>query len=57
MIVPVPVTKRQTHFDNNPDALDVWLTATELARIDEFAPHGVKAGARYPEVAMKRMGI
>lgn len=56
-IVPIPGTKRRTYLDDNLGALEVLLTAPDLARIDEFAPHGVTAGARYPEVAMKRVGI
>jgi aryl-alcohol dehydrogenase-like predicted oxidoreductase len=56
-IVPIPGTKRRTYVDDNLGALDVLLTAPDLARIDGFAPHGVTAGARYPEVAMKRVGI
>jgi aryl-alcohol dehydrogenase-like predicted oxidoreductase len=56
-IVSIPGTKRRTYLDDNLGALEVLLTAADLARIDEFAPHGVTAGARYPEVAMKRVGI
>jgi len=29
------------------------LTAEDLRRIDELVPHGVAAGARYPDVAMR----
>jgi aryl-alcohol dehydrogenase-like predicted oxidoreductase len=56
-IVPIPGTKRRTYLDDNLGSLAISLTASELSRIDEFAPHGVTAGARYPEVAMKRVGI
>jgi diketogulonate reductase-like aldo/keto reductase len=57
MIVLIPRTKRRAHLDKNPDSLEVWLTAKELARINEFSPRGVTAGARYLEVAMKFVEI
>ena len=34
-------------------AVDVRLTAAELARIDAIAPKGVAAGTRYPEAGMQ----
>ena len=56
-IIPIPGTKRRAYLDENLAALGVKLSAADLARIDEIAPHGITAGARYPEVAMKRVGI
>ncbi|HWW50778.1 MAG TPA: aldo/keto reductase [Verrucomicrobiae bacterium] len=56
-IVPIPGTKRRTYLDENLRALEVELTAAELERMNEMAPRGVAAGARYPEVHMKRVGI
>jgi len=35
----------------------VKLTAAEGARIDEIAPRGVAAGARYHTEGMKRVGL
>jgi aryl-alcohol dehydrogenase-like predicted oxidoreductase len=52
-IVPIPGTKRRKYLEENVGALDVQLTAVDLRRIDEIAPKGVAAGARYPEAAMK----
>src|SRR2546428_5120133 len=46
-IVPIPGTKRRKYLQENIGALDVNLTSTDLARIDEVAPHGAVAGARY----------
>ncbi len=52
-IVPIPGAKRRTHLEENLRALDVVLTAADMAALDEIAPYGVAAGARYPEDMMK----
>jgi aryl-alcohol dehydrogenase-like predicted oxidoreductase len=54
-IVPIPGTKRRTYLEENLGALDVELTAADLARLNEIAPRGVAAGERYPEAMMKRV--
>jgi aryl-alcohol dehydrogenase-like predicted oxidoreductase len=51
-IIPIPGTKRRKYLEENVGALDVKLAADDLHRIDEVAPRGVAAGARYPEVMM-----
>ena len=51
-IVPIPGTKRRRYLEENLAALEVGLTAEELARIHEVAPRGAVAGARYPESMM-----
>ena len=56
-VVPIPGTKRRKYLDENLGALDVRLTASELARINEIAPRGVTAGERYHPEGMKRVGI
>ena len=55
-IVPIPGTKRVKYLEENVGALDVVLTAADMARIDEIAPKGVAAGQRYPEQMMKLVG-
>jgi aryl-alcohol dehydrogenase-like predicted oxidoreductase len=52
-IVPIPGSSRKTHLEENLGALEVTLSSEDLARIDEVAPKGVAAGARYPEMAMR----
>ena len=52
-IVPIPGTKRRKYLEENAAAADILLTAEDLRRIDELAPHGVAAGARYPDLAMR----
>ena len=50
-IVPIPGTKRRTRLEDNLGALEVSLTAQDLARLDELAPVGVAAGERYPDMS------
>ena len=52
-IVPIPGTKRRKYLQENAGALDVDLTSTDLARIEEVAPPEAFAGSRYPEAMMK----
>jgi aryl-alcohol dehydrogenase-like predicted oxidoreductase len=56
-IVPIPGTKRINYLEDNLGAIDVKLTADELARIDAVLPAGVAAGARYQEGAMKAVNL
>jgi aryl-alcohol dehydrogenase-like predicted oxidoreductase len=46
-IVPIPGTKRRTYLEQNLGALDVALTAEDLARLDRELPVGAARGARY----------
>jgi aryl-alcohol dehydrogenase-like predicted oxidoreductase len=50
-IVPIPGTKRRTYLRENIAAVDVELTAQELAAIDEAAPAGAAAGDRYADMS------
>ena len=52
-IVPIPGTKHVRYLEEDVGALEVELTPADLRRIDELAPKGVAAGARYPEQAMQ----
>jgi aryl-alcohol dehydrogenase-like predicted oxidoreductase len=52
-IVPIPGTRSPARLEENLAALNVSLSADELATIDAIAPHGVASGARYPESSMK----
>jgi aryl-alcohol dehydrogenase-like predicted oxidoreductase len=55
-VVPIPGTKRRKYLEENVAALDVELTADDMARIEEVAPKGVAAGERYPAAAMSSIG-
>jgi aryl-alcohol dehydrogenase-like predicted oxidoreductase len=52
-IVPIPGTKRRTYLEENVAALDVTLSVDDIARINQIAPVGIAAGARYPEAVMR----
>lgn len=46
-------TKRRKYLEENAGAVQVTLTAKELAELDAVMPKGVTAGARYAEAAMR----
>jgi aryl-alcohol dehydrogenase-like predicted oxidoreductase len=54
-IVPIPGTKRRSYLEENLGALDVELSAAELAQIGEVI--GTAAGDRYPAEAMSGLNI
>jgi aryl-alcohol dehydrogenase-like predicted oxidoreductase len=56
-MVPIPGTRRRGTLEENVAAAGCVLTPQELARLDEIAPKGVAAGARYPEAGMKAIGL
>jgi aryl-alcohol dehydrogenase-like predicted oxidoreductase len=56
-VVPIPGTKRRTYLAENIGALDVSLSAEDLARIEAAAPKGTFLGMRYPEQAMAAVNI
>ena len=51
-IIPIPGTRRIRNFDENLGALDVKLTAAELAEIERVFPADAVAGTRYPAQMM-----
>jgi len=48
-LVPIPGTKRPNYLQENLGALDVVLTADDLAQINQAFPLGAAVGYRYPE--------
>ncbi|MGH8275254.1 MAG: aldo/keto reductase [Steroidobacteraceae bacterium] len=52
-IVPIPGTRRVRNLEENLGALDVQLSAGELAAIEAVFPAGATAGARYPEAMLR----
>lgn len=54
-IVPIPGTTKRTHLAENVAALDIELTAEDLARIEAAAPQDAVAGLRYPEASLKHV--
>lgn len=51
-VVPMPGTKRRGYLEQNAGALDVELSADEMARIDAAFPLGIASGDRYPAFRM-----
>jgi aryl-alcohol dehydrogenase-like predicted oxidoreductase len=56
-IVPIPGTKRRSYLEQNVGALDLALTAEDLAELDRLVPKGAAAGDRYPAEHMSRVGV
>lgn len=52
-IIPIPGTKRKERLVENIGALEVALSADDLAAITAAIPVGAAAGLRYPEGQMK----
>ena len=52
-IVPIPGTKQVGRIDENLGALDVRLSADELASLSQAFPPGAASGTRYPAGSMK----
>ncbi|WP_375397642.1 aldo/keto reductase [uncultured Sphingomonas sp.] len=55
-IVPIPGTKRRRYLEENLGALDVALSADDLARIDRVLPPGAATGTRYATPQMAALG-
>jgi aryl-alcohol dehydrogenase-like predicted oxidoreductase len=53
-IVPIPGSKRVAHLEENAAAVDVRLSAEQLARIDAAVPKGSAVGARTADHAPAR---
>ena len=52
-VVPIPGTKRLKYLEENVGAAAIRLAPKVLAELNEAAPKGATAGARYPEGAMR----
>jgi aryl-alcohol dehydrogenase-like predicted oxidoreductase len=51
-LVPIPGTKRIAYLEENIGAVDVVLSAADLAAIDAIFPPEAAAGTRYPDAGM-----
>ncbi|MEX2290166.1 MAG: aldo/keto reductase [Mycobacteriales bacterium] len=54
-VVPIPGTRRTTNLEENVAALEIELTADDLAALERAAPAGVAAGERYAPQAMRNV--
>lgn len=55
-VFPIPGTKRVKYFEQNA-AADLQLTAQEVQTLNQMFPKNAASGTRYPEPAMKSLGI
>ena len=56
-IVPIPGTTRPKHLEENVAALEVELSTTEIASLEEVMPLDIAAGTRYSEASMQRLNL
>ena len=56
-VVAIPGTKRTTRVTENIGALNVMLSAAEVADLTAAFPKGAAAGTRYPAGQMKSVFI
>lgn len=56
-VVPLPGCARRASLKDSLTALDVKLTADEVATLSQAFPPGALEGTRYPEKQMARLGI
>lgn len=54
-IVPIPGTKHVLHLEDNIKALELRLSADDLARIEDTFPPGAAAGERYEPSQMQAL--
>jgi aryl-alcohol dehydrogenase-like predicted oxidoreductase len=54
-VVPIPGTKRRKYLEENVGALNVQLSADDLARIDRVLPAGAASGQRYAAEQMQTL--
>jgi aryl-alcohol dehydrogenase-like predicted oxidoreductase len=52
-LVPIPGTKRRKHLEENAAAVDIRLTAADVAELEAAVPQNEIAGERYAAAAMK----
>jgi aryl-alcohol dehydrogenase-like predicted oxidoreductase len=54
-VVPIPGTKRVKYLQENSAAVDLTLTAEQLASLEAALPADRVAGERYPQAALRRL--
>ena len=56
-VFPIPGCKRRSHLEENLKAVDIALTAEDLAALDAAFPPGAASGDRYPPDGMARVNL
>ncbi|MGH9244015.1 MAG: aldo/keto reductase [Acidimicrobiales bacterium] len=54
-VTAIPGTRHRRHLEENALALQIELDDTDLRRLDEIAPPGIAAGARYHAAGMRKL--
>ena len=57
LVFPIPGCKSRTHLEENLKAVEIVLTAEDLAALEAAFPPGAAAGDRYPPGGMKRVNL
>lgn len=52
-VIPIPGTKKVKYLEENVAALDIQLTAEDLAQLEALNLHGAVSGGRYAEANLK----
>jgi aryl-alcohol dehydrogenase-like predicted oxidoreductase len=52
-LIPIPGTKRRKYLEENAAAVDIRLTAADVAELEAAVPENEIAGERYAAAAMK----
>ena len=56
-LIPIPGTKQRKYLQENVGALEVKLSASELAALESIFPASAVAGLRYAEATMKQLTL
>jgi len=56
-VFPIPGTKRITYLEQNVAAQSIHLSKDDIHTLNEMFPRDAATGTRYPEPAMKTLGI
>lgn len=56
-LIPIPGTKQRKYLQENVGALEVKLSASELAALESIFPASAVAGFRYAEATMKQLTL
>ncbi len=56
-LVPIPGTRKAAHLADNAEAVDLVLSAADLAALDEAFAGGAAAGARYRPAGLARVNL
>lgn len=56
-VIPIPGSHRIKHVEENAAAVDIDLSAEEVARLSDSMPEGAAQGTRYPQGQLAALGI